>query len=102
MIGGIDKLYTQIGKVFRLYLRIEPFAALFWALGNVLPHILKLVTQPAGLASLNRGTGAVLYSVQQGSVRFNLTEEARPRLPFPLYVYLLFVPTHVLPSCLTH
>ena len=43
-------LYTLIGKVFRLCLRIEPSAALFWALGNVLAHILKLVTQPEGLA----------------------------------------------------
>ena len=25
----VDKLYSQIGKVFRLYLRVEPFAALF-------------------------------------------------------------------------
>ena len=29
----IDKLYTQIVKVFRLCLRIEPFAVMFWALG---------------------------------------------------------------------
>ena len=41
----------------RLYNRIEPFVALFWALGNVLTHILKQVTQPADLASLNRRTG---------------------------------------------
>ena len=41
----------------RLYNRIEPFIALFWALGNVLAHILKQVTQPADLASLNRCTG---------------------------------------------
>ena len=32
----IDKLYTKIGNVFRLHLRIEPFAFLFWALGIVL------------------------------------------------------------------
>ena len=44
-------------KANRLYNRIEPFAALFWALGNVLAHILKQVTQPAGLASLNCRTG---------------------------------------------
>ena len=30
---GIDKLYTQIVKVFRLCMRIEPFAALLWVLG---------------------------------------------------------------------
>ena len=44
-------------KANRLYKRIEPSAALFWALGHVLTHILKQVTQPAGLASLNRRTG---------------------------------------------
>ena len=33
--------------------RIEPFAALFWALCIVLAHILEVVTQPAGLATLN-------------------------------------------------
>ena len=38
---SIDKLYTQIIKVFRLYLRVEPFAVMFWALGNVLTRILK-------------------------------------------------------------
>ena len=41
----------------RLYNRIEPFAVLFWALCNVFAHILKQVTQPAGLASLDRCTG---------------------------------------------
>ena len=44
-------------KANHLYNRIEPFAALFWALGNVLAHILKQMTQPAGLASLNHHTG---------------------------------------------
>ena len=44
-------------KVNRLYNRIEPLAALFWALGNVLAHVLKQVTQPTSLASLNRCTG---------------------------------------------
>ena len=43
-------------KANRLYNIIEPFAVLFWALGNVLAHILKQVTQPAGLASLYRRT----------------------------------------------
>ena len=42
-------------------MRIEPFAALFWALGIALAHILKKLTQPASLASLNSGTGMVLY-----------------------------------------
>ena len=44
-------------KANRLHNRIEPFAALFWALCNVLAHILKQVTQPASLASINRRTG---------------------------------------------
>ena len=39
--GNIDKLYTQIGNVNRLHNIIEPFAALFWALGIVLAHILQ-------------------------------------------------------------
>ena len=43
-------------KANRLFIRIDPFAALFWALGNVLAHLLKQVTRPAGLASLNRLT----------------------------------------------
>ena len=49
--------YTQIGNVFRLHNIIEPFAALFWALGIVLAHILKQLTQPAGPASLKYGRG---------------------------------------------
>ena len=51
----IDKLYTQIGKVLRLPRELNLFAALFWALGIALAHILKQLTQPAGLASLNSG-----------------------------------------------
>ena len=61
----------------RLLNRIEPFAALFWALGIVLAHILELVTQPSFLASLNNGT------VRQWKVGFNLTEEAMPHYLFP-------------------
>ena len=57
----IDKLYTQIGNVFCLCIIIEPFAAIFWALSIVLVHILKQLTQTAGLASLDSGTGTVLY-----------------------------------------
>ena len=50
-------------------LRIEPFAVLFWALGIVLAHILKKLTHPAGLASLNNGNGTVLYGRGQlGSI----------------------------------
>ena len=50
-------------------LRIEPFAALFWALSIALALILKQLTQPAGLASLNSGAGTVLYGRDQlGSI----------------------------------
>ena len=62
----------------RLCNRIEQFPALFWALGIVLAH------DPAvDLASLNRGTGTVLYDRNQ----LNFTEEASP-------------PTHFLFSCI--
>ena len=52
-----------------VFLEIEPSAVLFWALGIVLAHILYCnsqvtqpqVTQPAGLASLNRSTSTALY-----------------------------------------
>ena len=45
--------YTQIVNVFRLHNRIEPSAALFWALGIGL----KQLTQPASPASLKFGRG---------------------------------------------
>ena len=55
-------------KAIRLYNRIEPFSALF-SLGIVFAHILQWVTQSAGLASLNHGTGTVLYGRGQlGSI----------------------------------
>ena len=44
-------------NVFRLHHIIEPSAALFWAFGIVLTHILKQLTQPAGPASLKFGRG---------------------------------------------
>ena len=50
-----------MAKANHLHNRIEPFSALFWALSIVLAHILQWVTQPASLASLNSGTGTVLY-----------------------------------------
>ena len=56
-------------KANRLYNRIEPFSALFLALSIVLAHILQKVTQPAGLAALNHGTGTVLHGRGQlGSI----------------------------------
>ena len=44
-------------------MRVEPFDVLFWALSIVLAHILQQVTQLAGLAPLNHGTGTLLYSL---------------------------------------
>ena len=49
--------YTQIVNVYRLHNIIEPSAALFCALGIVLAHILKQLTQPGGSASLKYGRG---------------------------------------------
>ena len=66
-----------MGKVFRLHLRFEPFAVLFWALGIVLAHILQQMTQPAGLPSLNHGR------LRQWKDRFNLREEALAPSLFP-------------------
>ena len=70
----------------RLYNRIEPFPSLFWALGIVLPHILytvqyilyTAVTQHAGLASPNHGTGTVMYRTGQ----LGSTKEASPTTRF--------------------
>ena len=67
MKGG----HTQFGNVFCLHKRIEPSAALFWALGIVLAQILKHLTQPS------------IPQVQQGSVRFNLREEEPAPPLFP-------------------
>ena len=61
--GGIDKLHIYPdGKSFSSSVRIEPFAVLFWAFGILLTPILKQLTQPAGLTSLNSGNGPVQYS----------------------------------------
>ena len=85
--------YTQIGNVFHLCNRIEPFAALFWALGivHVLAHILKQLTQPAGPASLNSGTGTVLYG------RFNLRVKTGQLLAFPILLYIIYLCSHPTP-----
>ena len=49
----------------RLHNRIEPFPALFWALSIVLVHTYTAISDPAHrLASLNCGTGTVLYGRQ--------------------------------------
>ena len=63
-----------MSKVFRLHIRVEPFAvpALDSRHCTVLAHVLHTaqVTQSARVASLNHGT------VRQWKVRFNLIEEA--------------------------
>ena len=55
------------GQSISSSLRIEPFAALFCALGIALAHILYLNSWPSlpGLTSLNSGTGMVC--IRQGS-----------------------------------
>ena len=52
---------TSDGQSVLSSMRVKNFAVLFWAIGIVLAHILQQLTQPTGLASLNRGTGTVLY-----------------------------------------
>ena len=70
----IDKLYPD-RQCISSSQWIEPSAALFWALGIVLAHILKQLTQPS------------IPQVRQGSVRFNLREEEPPPSPFPFLLY---------------
>ena len=103
IILPIDILDSHDGQSISSSLRIEPFAVLFWALGIVLAHILKqLLTQPVGLASLHCGTGTVLYSVRQGSVRINLREDASAPSLYPscCVIYLWFCPS-LLPGAKT-
>ena len=47
-----------MGKVDRLCNRVEPFAALFWALSiiSTVQYLLTHLTLPVGLASLHRRT----------------------------------------------
>ena len=59
---AIDKLLFKycIIKVFRLPWESNLLLSCFW-LSAVYSHKLKQLTQPVGLASLNCGTGTVLY-----------------------------------------
>ena len=80
----IDKLYKNPdGPSISSSLRNEPFAVLFWALGIVLAHILKQLTQPAGQASFNSGTGTAVES----QVRLDLRRVGP--LPFPILLHHL-------------
>ena len=76
----IDKLYPDRQCISSSqYCRIETSAALFLALGIVLAHILKQLTQPTGPASLKYGRGQV------GSI---WGRKSRP-LPFSLLALLI-------------
>ena len=76
-VDTIDKLYSQIRKVFRLPWKLNLWLPCFGHSGIVVMHILKQLTQPAGLASLNCGTGTVLYGrCQLGSIWENYTHPA--------------------------
>ena len=59
-LNTVNNIYPD-GQSVSSSLRVAPFAVLFWALSIVLAHILQQVTQPAGLASLKRGTDTALY-----------------------------------------
>ena len=71
-------------KANRLYNRIEPFSARFLALGDVLAHIRHTCTDtgdPACIPQLWYWHG----TVRQGSVMFNLSEEATPSSPLDVH-----------------
>ena len=72
-------------KVNRLYNRIEPFSALFWALYSRIYCDRWPARQP-GIPQPWYWHG----TVRQGSVRVNLSEEATPSSPLPLQMYILF------------
>ena len=71
-------------KANRLYKRIEPFSALFWAFGIVHTIAYTAIGDPAR----RPGIPQPLYwhgTVRQGSVRFNLSEEATPSSPLDVH-----------------
>ena len=76
-----------MGKVNRLCNRVEPFAALFWALGNVQYSTCQHLTLPAGPASLHRSTQSMsLYGLSLGQF------SAKTRCPLPFsYLGILFI-----------
>ena len=67
---AIDKLYNWMGKVDRFCNSVEPFAALFWALGSVLANTW---TVPASLHRCTRSMS--LYGYIVGAI---LSEDALP------------------------
>ena len=67
-----------------VFIQIEPFAALFWALGNVLLHKNTGTGDPArrpGIPQLRYSTAV--------EVGFNLTDEASP--PYLYHLDVLFI-----------
>ena len=96
----IDKLFTQIGNVFRLSWELNLLLPCFWALGIVLAHILTQLTQPAGLASFNIGTGRVLYG--RGELGSILREDASGPCILPsCYIIFIYAPPQT-PKILLH
>ena len=79
--------YIPRSAKYFVFLENLTFCCPVLGFGIVLVHILKQLTLPACLVSLNSGTGMV----QQGSVRFNLIEDmlASGYLPFPILLYYL-------------
>ena len=55
----------------------------------VLVHILKQLTHPAGLASLNSGTGKVLSG--RGQLGSILSEEVSTLFPFTILLYIIYL-----------
>ena len=86
-------LYTD-GQSVSSSMRVEPFDVLFWALSIVLAHILQQVTQLAGLAPLNHGTGTLLYSLHctAGVSQIQLDRRRIGPFPFPIQLYYLSMP----------
>ena len=78
---------NNIPRWAKSYLRVEPFAVLFWALAIVLAHILQQVTQPASLVSLNCSTGTALY----GSGKLGSTWQKTRRPLHFFHLAVLFV-----------
>ena len=66
-------------KANRLYNRIEPFSVLYWPLGIVITH--TAIGDPARQPGIPQ-PWFLHGTVRQGSVRFNLSEEAPPSSPY--------------------
>ena len=71
------------------YVRSNLFAALFWALGIVLA--MHQLTQPAGLALLNRSTGmhVLIWSCCRGTAVEGGFNSRRSRTTLPIYESLI-------------